>query len=260
MTAVPAAARTARAARAGVVAALLAITALAWVWLYPMHMAPAGFGLVDAPAAEPMPWSAPKALFLFAMWGVMMAGMMIPSALAMIVAVDRMARSGAQRHPLSISAAFALAYVVVWTGFSALATGAQWAAERGGLMSMMMASANAWLSGLLLLGAGLFQFTPLKHACLARCRSPMGFLMTAWRPGVGGAARTGLRHGMYCVGCCWAMMGLLFVFGTMNLVAAAGLAVLVLAEKALPGGAVIARVAGMLLIVAGVVLLARAAG
>ncbi len=135
--------------------------------------------------------------------------------------------------------------MVVWTGFSAIATAAQWAADRLSLLSTMMASANPWLSGLVLIAAGLFQFGPLKHACLRRCRTPMGFILTEWRPGTGGVFVTGLRHGVYCVGCCWALMALFFVFGTMNLVAAAGLAALVFAEKALPGGTVIARIFGI---------------
>ena len=151
-----------------------------------------------------------------------------------------------------------VAYVVVWTGFSAVATAAQWAADRNGLLSAMMASANGWLSGTVLVAAGLFQFSAFKHACLARCRSPMGFLLTEWRPGVAGAFVTGLRHGTYCLGCCWVLMALFFVFGTMNLVAAAGLTALVFAEKALPGGPVIARVFGVGFVAAGVWVLFQA--
>jgi predicted metal-binding membrane protein len=147
--------------------------------------------------------------------------------------------------------------VVVWTGFSAIVTAAQWAADRSGLLSAMMASANPWLSGVVLVVAGVFQFSPLKRACLSRCRSPMAFLLAEWRPGPTGAFVTGLRHGAYCVGCCWVLMALFFVFGTMNLVAAAGLAALVLAEKMLPGGAIIGRVFGIGFIAAGAWVLLR---
>jgi predicted metal-binding membrane protein len=153
-----------------------------------------------------------------------------------------------------------VAYVVVWIGFSAAATGAQWLLERVRLMSDMMASANALLSGALLIAAGLFQWSPLKYVCLSKCRSPMSFILNEWRPGVLGAFVTGIRHGVYCLGCCWALMALLFVFGTMNLVAAAALAILVLAEKALPWGVAIARAAGAVLVVWGVWIVVRAVG
>jgi len=235
-----------RAARVLVLLALAALTVAAWVWLLPMHMAPMSILPVGQPA-DPMPWSGGTAMFLFVMWSVMMAGMMIPSALPMVLVHDRIVRGHADAHPLVATIAFVAAYLVVWIGFSAAATAAQWLLERVRLMSDMMASADALLSGALLIAAGLFQWSPLKHACLSTCRSPISFMLNEWRPGVRGAFVTGIRHGVYCLGCCWALMALLFVFGTMNLAAAAALAVLVLAEKALPWGAAIARGAGALL-------------
>jgi predicted metal-binding membrane protein len=235
-----------RAARALMFAALAILTGLAWAWLSPMNMVPTGV-LSRAPPAHLAPWTASTALFMFVMWSVMMAGMMIPSAAPMFFAVERIARHRRDGGPLGVTAAFVLAYVAVWTGFSAAATAAQWALERAGLMSNAMASANVWLTGFVLVAAGLYQFSALKYACLTRCRTPMGFLLTEWRPGVRGVFVTGLHHGIHCVGCCWALMALLFVFGTMNLAAAAGLAALVLAEKALPGGSAIARVLGVAL-------------
>ena len=249
-----------RLARPGVIAAMLALSALAWLWLYPIHTAPRVGALFIAPPMNAMPWSVGKALFMFAMWSVMMAGMMIPSAIPMTVAVERMARGRGARHATAVATAFVLAYIVVWTAFSIGATAAQFAAEHAGLMSMTMASASAWLSGLVLIGAGLFQFTPLKRACLSRCRSPMGFLLTEWRPGIRGNFITGLRHGVYCVGCCWGLMASLFVFGTMNLVAAASLAVLVLAEKVFPGGLWIARLSGIGFIAVGGAVLLKSLG
>jgi predicted metal-binding membrane protein len=237
---------------------LAALTVAAWVWLLPMHMAPMG-SFPDAPA-DPMPWSGGTAMFLFVMWSVMMAGMMIPSAVPMVLVHDRVARGNADDHALLATIAFVVAYVVVWIGFSAAATGAQWLLERVRLMSDMMASANALLSGALLIAAGLFQWSPLKYVCLSKCRSPMSFILNEWRPGVLGAFVTGIRHGVYCLGCCWALMALLFVFGTMNLVAAAALAILVLAEKALPWGVAIARAAGAVLVVWGVWIVVRAVG
>lgn len=234
-----------RAARALLLVAFLVLTVAAWLWLLPMHMAPMSVLRADTPA--PMQWSGGTALFIAVMWSVMMAAMMIPSALPTILVHERVARGRAANDPVLATIAFATAYVVVWIGFSAVATAAQWWLEDRGLMSGMMASANALLSGALLVAAGLFQWSPLKHACLRKCRSPMTFILHEWRPGVGGAFMTGLRHGAYCTGCCWALMALLFVFGTMNLMAAAALGILVLAEKSLPWGHWIARVAGTLL-------------
>jgi predicted metal-binding membrane protein len=235
-----------RAARAFLLVALVALAIAAWWWLLPMHMAPMNVLRVGMPA-DPMPWSTGTAMFLFVMWSVMMAGMMIPSALPMVLVHDRVARGHADTHPLVATIAFVAAYLIVWIGFSAAATAAQWLLERGRLMSGMMASANVLLSGALLIAAGLFQWSPLKYVCLSKCRTPMSFILNEWRPGVGGAFVTGLRHGVYCLGCCWALMALLFVFGTMNLVAAAALTILVLAEKALPWGLAIARAAGAVL-------------
>lgn len=246
-TTVSAAITSGRATRVLVLLALAALTIAAWIWLLPMHMAPMSILQVGQPA-EPVPWSSGTAMFLFVMWSVMMAGMMIPSALPMVLVHDRISRGQADVRPLVATIAFVAAYLAVWIGFSAAATAAQWLLERVRLMSDMMASASALFSGALLIAAGLFQWSSLKHACLSKCRSPMSFVLNEWRPGVRGAFVTGIRHGVYCLGCCWALMALLFVFGTMNLVAAAALAMLVLAEKALPGGAAIARAAGALLV------------
>ncbi len=251
------ASRQDRLARGVIVVLLAAVTTLAWYWLYPMHMAPVAGILVDGPPVQAAPWTASKWTFLLTMWSVMMAAMMIPTAVGMIMAVERIARTGHDGNPWAVTGAFVLAYVAVWVGFGAVATLAQWMAEQASLMSPAMASASAWMSALVLVGAGLFQFSPLKQACLSRCRSPLGFLIGERRHGASGAFVTGLRHGMFCVGCCWALMALFFVFGTMNLVAAAALTVLVVAEKTLRGGWMIARVAGAALVVAGVAILLR---
>jgi len=224
-----------RIARALVLVALAALTVAAWIWLLPMHMAPMG-SFPDGPPADPMPWSGGTAMFLFVMWSVMMAGMMIPSAVPMVLVHDRVARGNADAHALLATIAFVAAYVVVWIGFSAAATGAQWLLERVRLMSDMMASANALLSGALLIAAGLFQWSSLKHVCLSKCRSPMSFILNEWRPGVFGAFVTGIRHGVYCLGCCWALMLLMFVVGTGSLGWMLALAAVMAAEKNLPGG------------------------
>jgi predicted metal-binding membrane protein len=240
----PVAAVSARTTRALIAGVLLLLAMLAWYWLLPMHMAPRGLAPGAAPVSYGVGWTAGHAWLLFLMWSVMMAGMMIPSAVPMVIALARVACAMPVPRPVTVASVFTLGYVLIWTGFSAAATGGQWLAEQTGLMSDMMASADPRFSGLLLIGAGLFQFTPLKHACLRHCRSPLGFLLTAWRPGLRATFFTGLRHGCTCLGCCWALMALLFVFGTMNLIAASALTALVLVEKMLPGGPLVARLAG----------------
>jgi predicted metal-binding membrane protein len=138
-----------------------------------------------------------------------------------------------------------------------VATVAQWGLHTAALLSPMLASTSPLLGGLLLLAAGIFQWTPLKSTCLTQCRSPLGFVMTAWREGTWGALRMGLRHGMYCVGCCWVLMALLFVAGVMNLLWVAAIAALVLMEKVLPRGEWVGRVVGGILMLAGLVLLGQ---
>ena len=193
-------------------------------------------------------WSVANLLAVFAMWAVMMAAMMLPSALPMILTFAQLNRRAGTR---ARTGAFIAAYVVIWSGFSVVGTGLQWALQHWGLTSPMIATTAPWFTAVLLLIAGIFQFTPLKTACLRYCRTPMGFLLTDWRDGLNGAWVMGLRHGGYCLGCCWALMLLLFVGGVMNLLWIAALMALVAAEKLLPRGEIVARVLGVLLIAAG---------
>lgn len=247
-------------AHAFVLVLLVTLVVAAWVWLLPMHMAPMSILRVGVPV-EPVSWTVATAMFVFVMWAVMMVAMMIPSALPMVLVHERVARRQAYgHHPLAATMAFGVAYVVVWTGFSTFATATQWLLGREHLMTGTMSIASALLSGALLIAAGLFQWTPVKHACLSKCRSPVTFILNEWRPSVSGAFVSGLRHGVFCIGCCWALMMLLFVFGTMNVVAAVALAMLVLAEKSLPRGDWVARGAGVLLVVWGAWIIATAAG
>ncbi len=129
------------------------------------------------------------------------------------------------------------------------------ALERAALLSPMMVSASPWLGGGLLILAGVYQWTPLKNVCLVHCRAPITFLAHHWRPGRAGAFRMGLHHGLYCVGCCWVLMAMLFVFGVMNLLWIAALAIFVLLEKILPRGDLVGRVSGGLMIAAGLFLM-----
>jgi predicted metal-binding membrane protein len=155
---------------------------------------------------------------------------------------------GRNQDRLAPTGAFAGGYLLVWLGFATVATALHWALEKAGFVSaLMMGSQSRWLSGAVLITAGLYQLSPLKTVCLAYCRAPMEFFTRHWRPHVLGALRLGAMHGAYCVGCCWMLMTLLFVGGVMNLIWIAALAILVLTEKALPRGDWIGRGAGVVL-------------
>ena len=146
---------------------------------------------------------------------------------------------------------FVAGYIIVWTGFSVVATMLQWALDAAALLSPMMVSSSPALGGALLIAAGLYQWTPIKDVCLRHCRSPLAFVTTAWRPGAWGALRMGLEHGAFCVGCCWVLMGLLFVGGVMNLLWIAAIAAFVFIEKITPVSFGGGRIAGILMIAAG---------
>src|SRR6185295_18727043 len=151
---------------------------------------------------------------------------------------------------------FGLGYIIVWVAFSAGAAVAQWILHQTAMLTPSMATANVRLAGAILIAAGVYQLTPVKGACLIRCRSPLGFLMTNWRDGAFGALQMGLRHSVYCLGCCWLLMCLLFVVGVMNLVWVAALTAFVLVEKIGPFGLIVARVAGAIMIVLGILVAA----
>lgn len=241
-------------------AGLSVLVALAWIHT----VAGAGMGMDAwqmtslvlfphaAPAMAAAPWSPALFGLVAAMWWTMMIAMMTPSAAPTILLyarVHRHAQRAGQWASPAPTAAFAAGYLAAWLGFSLAATVLQYALEASGLLAMMgMGSRSRWLSAAVLVAAGLYQFSPLKDACLSSCRSPSAFLSRYWRPGAAGAFALGLRHGAYCLGCCWILMLLLFVGGVMNLVWIAGLAVLVMAEKWLPRGRAIAHAAGVLLV------------
>jgi predicted metal-binding membrane protein len=147
--------------------------------------------------------------------------------------------------------------LLVWTGFSAAAAAAQWALHEAAMISPSMRTASPWLGGGTLVAAGLYQLTPSKGACLAHCQTPLNYLMAHWRDGAVGALRMGLGHGAYCVGCCWAVMCVLFVVGVMNLLWVAVLSVFVLVEKTGKAGRLVGRLAGAGLMAAGVLMWIR---
>lgn len=197
-----------------------------------------------------MDQAAPPLAFLFLMWWIMMVAMMLPSAAPMILLFDTVSKR--QHVPTAI---FAGTYLAVWGLFSLVAASLQWWVEMRFEPVMSEGISARWASAALLLSAGLYQLTPLKHACLRQCRSPLNFLMTRWRPGWRGALRMGVEHGAYCVGCCWLLMGLLFVGGVMNLWWVIGIALYVLLEKIVPAGPWFGRALGAILAVAGVLVL-----
>lgn len=248
-----------------IIAALSALTILAWVdlvWLVDdmsmggmdmtgFRMVPAGQGLM-MPATTP--WQPVEFAYVFAMWTVMMIGMMTPSVAPMILIYARVGRQAAMNgQPFAASGWFASGYLIAWMGFSLAATLAQWALQRAALLTPMMESASNLLGGLVLIAAGIYQWTPLKESCLSSCQAPLTFIMRhgGFRSDPSGALTLGLRHGAYCVGCCWALMALLFVVGIMNLLWIAALTILVLLEKVIPRGGIIARLAGGLFVLAG---------
>lgn len=241
--------------RAITVIALGLLVALAWGWLVAGAGMSSGSGMA-ADAMDGTPMSAPGGI-VFAMWLVMMVAMMLPSAAPVVLLY---ARATAHRAPVGApppsTAAFLSGYLIVWATFAAIAAGAQLWLEAAGLVSpATMGSVSRLLSGAVLVAAGIYQFTPLKRACLGHCRSPAGFLARHYRPGPAGALRLGVVHGAYCLGCCWALMLLLFVGGVMNLAWIAGLTLLVAAEKLMPGGRAIAIAGGTAMVAAGGALL-----
>jgi predicted metal-binding membrane protein len=197
-------------------------------------------------------WGFATWALMIGMWWIMMIAMMTPSAAPTILLYARVHRAataqGQFRDESVPISAFAAGYLTVWLGFAIGASGLHWALERAGLVStMMMGSRSRWLSAAVLITAGLYQLSPLKNVCLAQCRAPASFLARHWRPHASGALRLGARHGVYCVGCCWMLMTLLFVGGVMNLVWIAALTTMVLIERILPRGQWIGRSAGVAL-------------
>ena len=202
-------------------------------------------------------WSAGSAASSFVMWFAMMAGMMLP---AIAPTVDAFATIARRRHargaPYTPTIIFVAGYCLAWSAFSAAAVAAQWQLYRAALLTPTMQNVSPILAGAALLMAGLYQFAPVKIACLRGCRSPLSFIMTEWRDGHIGALLMGVRHGVICVGCCWAVMSLMFCVSVMDLRWAAALAVYAAAEKLLPGGdTVIAPAFGSAAILGGAALI-----
>jgi predicted metal-binding membrane protein len=251
--------------RVAILAAIAVMTLLSWsylVWLSAdmnregmdmtgLRMIPSGMGLM-VPAH--MPWGAMEFGFVFAMWTVMMVGMMTPSAGPIFVMYDRIGRqSKASGRPLAATAWFAFGYFVVWIAFSLFATLLQWVLERSALLDFTMASTSNIFGGIVFIAAGLYQWTHLNELCRVECQRPFAFVMRhgGYRRDAMGSVMLGLRQGAYCVGCCWALMALLLVGGVMNVLWIALLALLAFLERVVFKGQLIARLAGIVLIAGG---------
>ncbi len=250
-----------------VLGGLVIVSALAWGYLFhqarsmqPMNMDGMNMSGMDMTGMDMgmsmvMPqthsWGVLDLLLIFTMWAVMMVAMMVPTAGPMVLlfaACNRKRRE--QERPFVPTSIFLLGYLTIWIAFSLIAALAQWSLHRAALLSPMMVSTSPVLGGSLLIAAGIFQWTSLKNTCLTHCRFPLDFFSSYWREGTNGALRMGLRHGAYCVGCCWVLMALLFVAGVMNLLWIALLTAFVLIEKTIPARANkwVGRIAGVLFI------------
>lgn len=250
--------------------AIASITALAWLylgWLAANMSEPPGMNgakmqdEMGAMAPTLRPWSPADSILMFLMWAVMMVGMMAPSAAPIILLYARVARQAAQRgQPFAAASWFAMGYFIVWFAFALAATFAQWLMERAALLTPMLESNSKLLGGVILIVAGLYQWTPLKNACLIQCRSPLAFIQRhgGFQAEPLASLRMGAWHGAYCLGCCWALMTLLFAGGIMNLLWIAGIGLFALIERALAHGIWVSRLAGLAAIIAGAWLLGPA--
>ena len=261
--------------RLAVAAALIIVTLLAWAYVLWLAAAGdmAGMDMSDmdmdgmdmsAMAGTMAPtirsWAPADFAFMFAMWSVMMVGMMTPSVAPMVLLYAGVGRKASESgSPIASTGWFFAGYLIVWIAFSALATIAQWLLTALALLTPMMASSSAVLGGIVLVAVGLYQWTPVKETCLRSCQAPLAFLMAhgGFRDKPLGALRLGMAHGAYCLGCCFALMALLFVGGIMNVLWIAGLTILVLLEKIVPAGRLIPRISGALIGAAGIWLLVQ---
>jgi predicted metal-binding membrane protein len=232
-----------------VAAGVIAVTALCWLWIVPMALDM--YGAMTGPSAWMMTseWDARHTVLLWAMWAVMMAAMMLPSAMPVLLLYGTVVRrrNDAPKAALYVYAMMA-GYLLVWALFSVAATFVQRILSQRLVLNPMMELASPSAAAVVLLLAGVYQLTPFKWTCLRTCRSPLSFVTRAWHAGLSGAVRMGVEHGIFCLGCCWALMLLLFAGGVMNLWVIAALTLVVMIEKLAPFGRQMSRVTGIVLI------------
>jgi predicted metal-binding membrane protein len=222
--------------RITILSALIAVSVLAWAYvLYLWATMPGMHAMAPADVIQLQPWTPLDFMLMVVMWAIMMVGMMLPSAAPMTLLYGGMVRKAErQGTPMAPIASFVSGYLAMWGLFSVGATLVQWGLHEAAMLSSMMMAKSQVLGATLLIVAGVYQLTPWKTVCLDHCRSPVHFISEHWRPGASGAFRLGLYHGAFCLGCCWALMGLLFVGGVMNLLWIAAIAIFVFLEKVLP--------------------------
>jgi predicted metal-binding membrane protein len=235
--------------RALVIVGIVSLSMLAWGYMVYL----AWYSAADTSALpKPHTHHSTSLLFVFVMWSVMMVAMMLPTAAPTILMYETIAQKKTTSHNrVSLTVIFVAGYLFMWTAYSGLAAFGQLWFQTSSLVSTQMVKSAPVVSGILLISAGIFQFTPLKYACLKHCRSPMGFFIQHWQEGWKGSFLMGLRNGMYCIGCCWALMVLMFVAGVMNTVWMAILALYILVEKLIPWGRSFSQLTGILMIVWG---------
>jgi len=240
-----------------VTASLVLVVALSWLYLWRDSTAMSDMGMAGMPMSSMLPaWSVAALSLTFVMWAVMMVGMMLPSTAPAILLYGALVRKNGERGTVLPAVwIFTSGYVAVWAGFSLVAALMQTALEQTALVTPAIASASNRLSAAILIAAGAYQWLPLKAACLNKCRNPLELFITRWRTGTVGVFRMGAEHGLFCLGCCWMLMLLLFVAGVMNLVWIALIAGFVFVEKLLPAGRLSASFAGVALVLSGLVLL-----
>lgn len=235
---------------------LVLLAVIAWVYILHLNSAMSSESMDSMISDVVMPqmnqWDIRDVAAIAIMWSVMMIAMMLPSAAPMILIFSTVNRKRQLLgNPFVPTWIFLSGYLLVWIGFSLIAAGGQWSLHNLSLISPGMKIINPLISGIVLIAAGIYQFTPIKDICLKNCHSPLGFIMGSWRDGKSGALFMGLKHGKYCVGCCWAFMILLFVGGVMNLLWVSIIAIFVFIEKAIQGYHWLSKVAGVLLVVWG---------
>ena len=237
-----------------VIGGMVIISLLCWWYIIYLYRQMVQMNMDSPFFAMPMTahWAGSDFILMFLMWMIMMIAMMTPSVAPLILIFARVNRQRRQQQNPYIKTAYLFTgYFLVWTGFSLVATLLQWALQQVSLLSPEMITTSKILSGIILIAAGVFQFTPLKNKCLSNCRSPLEFIYRNWKEGKKGAIRMGIQNGIYCVGCCWVLMILLFVTGIMNLLWVALIAVFVLIEKIAAKPKWVSYISGVVLIIYG---------
>jgi len=237
---------------------LAAVTALSWLYVYRQMGPMEGMADIAMPAVF-APWTATDFVLNLAIWWAMMPGMMLPSVAPMILTFATINRRKRERgQPFVRAMVFTSGYLIAWGLFGVFATVADWGLEQAALISPVTGRLSPILGAIVVTAAGIYQLTPLKSVCLTHCRSPFDFVLNHWREGTAGALRMGVEHGLYCLGCCWFLMALLFAAGIMSLLWMAAITVFVFIEKLSPAGQLIARASGIAMLGFGVYLFYRA--